>query len=267
MKKFLWFYMGLVGVILLFPAFEIKDGNHYPSGAPAGYTGSPTDGKDCSISSCHGGNSTTVIGWITTNIPSNGYTAGTTYNITVSVPGSTSDQKGFEVSPQNPGGAFLGTLIPGAGSKITGTNYITHTTSMMANPAVWTFSWTAPASGSGAVTFYGAFAVSKNTTHTTFLSVSEFNTGMTDLNKSLNFMAYPLPASDRITLSYFLTTSSTVKIDLIDLQGKYISTLVNEDQQPGEQTHSFMLNLKEGIYFIRMNDGKHQVSKKLVIGG
>ncbi|HNY03773.1 MAG TPA: hypothetical protein PKG48_14350, partial [Bacteroidales bacterium] len=39
----------------------------YPSGSPAGYTGSPGDGQHCV--SCHGGSAVTVSGWITTNIP------------------------------------------------------------------------------------------------------------------------------------------------------------------------------------------------------
>ncbi|MCX6266585.1 MAG: T9SS type A sorting domain-containing protein, partial [Bacteroidetes bacterium] len=142
----------------------------YAGGAPSGNTGSPGDGQDCT--SCHSGSATTATGWITSNIPALGYTAGTTYNITVSVPGSGS--KGFQVSPQNAAGTLLGTLIAGTGTKTTGTGkYMTHTGSSSSDPATWTFQWTAPASGTGNVTFYGAFCVSYSNTKLSTLVVGE----------------------------------------------------------------------------------------------
>jgi hypothetical protein len=142
----------------------------YPSGSPSGYTDSPGDGKNCT--QCHGGSASPVTDWITSDIPAAGYTAGTTYNITVTVSGS--GHKGFEVSPQDPSGTQLGTLIAGTGSHLTGgTKYVTQNSDPTSNPATWTFQWTAPSSGTGDVTFYGAFAVSKNTTKTSTLLVSE----------------------------------------------------------------------------------------------
>ncbi|MFZ4521273.1 MAG: choice-of-anchor V domain-containing protein [Bacteroidales bacterium] len=159
----------LFGVTLLLSSFG-GGNSDYPSGAPSGYTGSPGDGQDCH--DCHGGSATAVSGWITTNIPAGGYTAGSTYNITVSVSGSGS--KGFQVSPQNAAGTQLGTMVAGSGSETTGSGkYVTHSSSSSSNPATWTFQWIAPASGTGSVTFYGAFCVTKSDTRLSTLTVTE----------------------------------------------------------------------------------------------
>ena len=76
----------------------------YPGAAPAGYTGSPSDGHNCT--SCHGGTATTATGILSSNIPMAGYTPGASYTITVTLTGP--GAKGFEVSPQNASGTLLG---------------------------------------------------------------------------------------------------------------------------------------------------------------
>ena len=142
----------------------------YPGGSPAAKTGSPGDGSNCT--SCHGGSAATVTGWITSNIPGAGYTPGSTYTITVSVTGS--GNHGFEVSPQNVPGALLGTLIAGSGNKLVGSGkYVTQSSSQSGNPQTWTFQWVAPAAGTGLVTFYGAFCVTKSNTKLSTLAVNE----------------------------------------------------------------------------------------------
>ncbi len=131
----------------------------YPTGAPAAKTGSPGDGANCT--ECHGGTATTTPGQITSNIPAGGYVPGTTYQITATNPLTNAGKMGFEVSPQNAAGAQKGTLVAGSGSQLVGgTKYVTHTNANTTNNT-WTFSWIAPAAGSGAVTFYGAFARAK----------------------------------------------------------------------------------------------------------
>ena len=128
------------------------------SGAPAGYTGSPGDGHNCT--SCHGGSATATSGMISTNIPAAGYKADSTYQITVTLPGA--GNKGFEVSPQNAAGTQLGTLIAGTNNHFPsggGTKYLTHNSRISTNPAVWVFQWKAPVAGTGNVTFYAAYAI------------------------------------------------------------------------------------------------------------
>ncbi len=161
MKQKLHLLSFLVAIIL-FSSYSMN----YPSGSPAGKTGSPGDGSNCS--SCHGGTATTTAGQITSNIPASGYIAGQTYQITATNPLTGSGKFGFEVSPQNVTGTQLGTLVAGSGSKLVGgTKYVTQSNAN-STTSTWTFGWVAPVAGTGAVTFYGAFA--RNYTGATTLS-------------------------------------------------------------------------------------------------
>jgi hypothetical protein len=144
-----------LSTIIIFSSYTVM----YPTGAPAAKTGSPGDGANCT--ECHGGTASTTAGQITSNIPASGYVPGQTYQITATNPLTGSGKLGFEVSPQNVAGTQLGTLIAGTGSELTGgTKYVTHSNANTTTNT-WTFSWIAPVAGTGAVTFYGAFARNK----------------------------------------------------------------------------------------------------------
>ena len=134
----------------------------HSNGAPSAKTGSPGDGSTCT--SCHGGSTSNVSGWITSNIPPAGYTGGSSYTITVTVSGT--GKKGFELSPQNVSGTQLGVLAAGTGNKLVGgTKYVTHSSAgASTGTSTWSFTWTAPAAGTGNVTLYAAFTVSEPVT-------------------------------------------------------------------------------------------------------
>lgn len=166
-------FITLVTRYLLLNVFLITGLNSvlaYPNGAPAGYTGSPYDNKNCTF--CHGGSASTVTGWITSNIPAQGYTPGQSYTITCSSTGS--GNKGFEISPHDLSGTLLGSITPGTGSKIVGAKYLTHTAAVTGGSATWTWTWTAPAAGTGSVTFYCAFVVTKPVIKLCTMTVNEF---------------------------------------------------------------------------------------------
>jgi hypothetical protein len=155
MKKNLLIVTVILSLGVLFSGFSLM----YPNGAPAGYTGSPGDNKECT--QCHSGTATTVTGIITSNIPAAGYTPGSTYQITVTNNLTGSGKFGFELSPQKTDGTQLGTLVAGTGTKLVGgTKYITHLNATTSTSS-WTFDWIAPASGSGTVNFYAAIAKNK----------------------------------------------------------------------------------------------------------
>jgi hypothetical protein len=171
MKRKIYFFLPVLFLaIIMLASFGGDESSDYPGGSPAGYTGSPGDGQNCT--SCHNGSASNVSGWITSDIPAEGYTPGGNYTITVTVSGS--GTKGFEVSPQNASGTLLGTLTAGSGNHLTGSGkYVTQSSGSNSNPKVWTFQWTAPAAGTGEVTFYGAFTVNKPVTKLSTLVVQE----------------------------------------------------------------------------------------------
>ena len=153
----------------------------YPTGAPSGVANDPSSGA-VNCTDCHSGTATTVTGWITSNIPASGYVPGTTYTITGTVTSSGKTIFGFEISPQNPNGVLVGslTITNTTATKIVSSKYVTHTQAGTAgtNTKSWSFNWTAPATGVGAVTFYGSFLGGNNNGSTsgdvTYITSSTF---------------------------------------------------------------------------------------------
>jgi hypothetical protein len=247
----------LLPAIILLTAYSGEE-TDYPGGSPAGYTGSPLDGKDCTV--CHGGSASPVIGWITSDIPVEGYIPGETYTITTTVSGN--GRKGFLISPQNEEGDFLGELATGPGTELKGNNhYITHSSSSNSNPKVWTFPWTAPASGSGPVTFYGAFTVNEPVTKLSTLTVTEnISIGIPE-NRSNDIDIYPVPAKDHILFS-FEDDSDAGKVNITDINGR---TILSVNKAGGKTPYSINIKaLPSGIYFLRVEAGKNFYSRKFL---
>ncbi len=182
-RSYILTFIFLFTVYLIFSDVLNNNVSSHTAGAPASRTGSPGDGNQ-SCTSCHGGSAAVQSGWITSDVPASGYVPGTVYTITSTATGGGHVKFGFEVSPQNVSGILLGTLInTSSETQLIGSNkYITHTSSGTSGSGskTWTFNWTAPASGTGDVTFYGAFLVTNNdnssggdATNTSTLVVSE----------------------------------------------------------------------------------------------
>ncbi|MFY8189816.1 MAG: choice-of-anchor V domain-containing protein [Bacteroidia bacterium] len=240
-----------------------------PNGSPTdGRTGSPGDGgKTCATAGCHTGTVTNITNVITSDIPAEGYTPGASYTITVSVDGS--GRKGLCVSPQKEDGTLMGTLTAGAGSAFVGGKYITHTSPKTDAVAVWTFTWVAPAAGSGRVTFYGAFANNRNVVRKSEYAVEEkLASGMVENKSFSQFSVFPNPASASasITIGFKPKSAENLKVSLMDITGKELAVLMNEYAEPSYQEHSFVLpQLNKGLYFIRLTGNKESITRKLLI--
>jgi hypothetical protein len=241
----------------------------FPTGAPSdGRTGSPGDGgKTCASSGCHFGSVSSINNVISSNIPAEGYTPGETYTITVNVGGS--GRKGLCVSPQKADGTLMGTLTAGAGNTIVGGKYITHSNYISATPAVWTFTWVAPAAGSGRVIFYGAFANDRTMVRKSEYSVEEKIASGVNENKGFSqFSVFPNPSvsNGSIHIGFKSKVSENLKITLVDITGKELAEFMNDMVEPMYQEHTFELpSLSKGVYFIRLNGNKESITRKLLI--
>ncbi len=132
------------------------------TGSPGGRTGSPGDnGNTCT--GCHTGTASTISGWITTNVPPQGYTPGQTYTITATGTHSGVVKFGFELTVENSLGVKAGTLQlaePTRTKFINNNKAVTHTAAgnvPTGNTNTWTVNWVAPAGVSGNVGIYAAF--------------------------------------------------------------------------------------------------------------
>ncbi len=257
-----------IAIAIVAMMFTTKLAFTHDGNSPTGHANDPAS-SHANCTACHGGTATTVTGWITTNIPAAGYTPGTTYTITATSTG-TGGNKGFQVSPQSSTGAFLGTLIAGTGTSLIGSNHYIHSTGtgITTNPMAWTFSWTAPATGLGPVGFYGAFAIGyPGNTYITSTIVNEAASGINEAAVKTGLSIYPNPAVDNVNISYSLSTSAKVEINLYSIEGKKIAELASKDQSAGSYSEKIDirdLNLK-GFYLVELKTGNSSTIQKLVV--
>ena len=157
--------------------------NSNSTGSVGGKTGSPADGASCT--QCHYAG-LGVGATITSNIPASGYVPHQVYTITASIQGS-NDQYGFEITSEeaNFGSAKKGTffITDNTETKLTNNNKaVTHKLGGTQGPGIknWSMDWEAPSSGTGSITFFGAFmegnmdqTSSGDIYHSTTLTVNE----------------------------------------------------------------------------------------------
>lgn len=147
----------------------------YPDAPPAGRTGAPAENT---CNSCHSGALNDGLGtFALVNAPTS-YTPGQVYPITVSLGKAGKARWGFSLTTlKNSDNSFAGTLSTGGSPLLliqtkSSKSYISQTTDYASNdgtyagtadgPVTWTFQWTAPAAGTGGVTFYAAGVAADN---------------------------------------------------------------------------------------------------------
>lgn len=80
------------------------------------------------------------------------------------------------------------------------------------------------------------------------------------------FQNYPNPFNPTTNIDYQLPSNSHVKLDVFDLLGREVGTLVNREQTAGSYTVSFdASDLPSGVYFYRITAGGFRAVRKLVL--
>ncbi len=257
MKKLLWILSSFAVLLIFQSAIMKKDG------AAPGYTGSPGDSfKNCTA--CHGGTAINVDNWITSDIPSDGFVPGVTYTIRAINREAGATRFGFEISPQDSIGNLLGTmaLIDAVKTKFVGNEkYITYTENGVegVDSLSWTFKWTAPQANE--VVFYGGFN-SNFDGHKggdqTFLSTLKVKrngfSGINNISKIQAVKIYPNPTCDYVQINFEVQSAGNVVLDIIDMNGKRVSLLMDALVNSGTFNQKFNINnLAEGNYIVRIN--------------
>lgn len=83
-----------------------------------------------------------------------------------------------------------------------------------------------------------------------------------------NALVYPNPTSDLTKVSYHLSHSAAVSVELTDILGKQLAKIDQGNQAEGDyavELSKEQLKLKNGIYFIKLTVGKSAVTHKLII--
>lgn len=82
------------------------------------------------------------------------------------------------------------------------------------------------------------------------------------------YQNYPNPFNPTTVIRYQLSTASTVRLELFDMLGRKVATLVNARQGAG--IYSYSLNasqyaLSSGVYFYRLQTGEFSQTRKLML--
>lgn len=77
---------------------------------------------------------------------------------------------------------------------------------------------------------------------------------------------YPNPFNPVTNIDFAVSSKEQVTIQIFNVTGAVVATLVNEVKEPGYYSLSFnSTNLSSGVYFYRMSAGKFVSIKKLVV--
>ncbi|MFQ3597104.1 MAG: T9SS type A sorting domain-containing protein [Chloroherpetonaceae bacterium] len=77
---------------------------------------------------------------------------------------------------------------------------------------------------------------------------------------------YPNPFNPLTVIGYQLPTSGFVKLDVFDVLGRVVATLVNEQKEAGSYEATFNASaLSSGVYFYRLQSGEFVATKKMLL--
>ncbi len=207
-------------------------------------------------------------------------TPGVTYVMSITLDRQGSDTCGFQLT-----GLFAGTnakadsfVITDANKTISnprnGINYLSHKNAYLAsNTGSWIFKWVAPANISGPILFYTVANISNGSGNENgdkiYKRVFSINgnglTSVEDVSPFTNVTLHPNPATENLTINYNLLSNEFVSGQILDVQGKIVSTVFGEKQNMGTHTTSYNVSsLTAGKYFLHIKSAGKSTIKPFV---
>ena len=252
MKKYLLFIPICIGLAIF---FYPTTSNSNSGGSPGAKTNSPMDGQNCT--GCHSGtiNSGTGTATITTNIPTSGYSIGSTYTITLTGVKAGCTKFGFELTAEK-GNSKTGTFLITNSTETkfaTGTNNtaVTHKTAGNSGNTTksWSMGWTATANSNMNTTFYAALMFANNNGNNNGDNV--FTTSLV-VNEEIINAIDNLSINNDFTFNTVTKTIETQKtIDIYDISGKLMLTTNSNSTN--------LSHLSKGIYIIKSENKTQKI--------
>jgi hypothetical protein len=77
---------------------------------------------------------------------------------------------------------------------------------------------------------------------------------------------YPNPSSSKTTVEYYLHKGGHVEIDVMDLTGRSVATLVDENTNEGKHSLDFNLSqFQSGTYIFTLKTNSVSITKKVIL--
>lgn len=247
-------------------------------GSPGGRTGAP---GESTCTSCHGGQVQSGVGFNTIvvsngNGPVSNYIPGETYTVVVTM-ATNNPKNGFEI-------VALGSANQAAGSvtitdatntkKITigGKQRATHTSSGN-TMSTWTYSWTAPATDMGMITFYLATNQTNSNGQDTgdIIRTSQLSLASTlSINDNKNISEAQISyntATNSVHVELSAIKNGDVSFNLVDLNGKTVQFERLGKVEEGNNTFNVRVDhsIPNGYYIVHLGLGNQFTSKKIVV--
>ena len=231
--------------------------------------------------SCHSGGSATPVPSITFSPAlgtNNTYTPGTSYTVSYTVTGYPMFGFDLEMNDGNTTTSMTaGILTAGTNTRLTSDgsypDNITQSTRISTGSS-GVFTWKAPSTVTTVYLFSNALGVNGSGTggdkevfkNMVLTSSTTPSAGIETFTLNTEIKLFPNPAKETTTLDYYLNKDSHVTINITDLNGKVVSTQINEEATEGSYSKKLELSeLNSGTYFVKIKSDDNTVSKKLVI--
>lgn len=92
------------------------------------------------------------------------------------------------------------------------------------------------------------------------------STGIKDLPSTVNnFVLYPNPANNKISVNLDLKEASNIVLDITDITGKQVALWVNEKQSGSFEKQFSTESLPNGVYFVRLQVNGNITTQKINI--
>lgn len=87
---------------------------------------------------------------------------------------------------------------------------------------------------------------------------------------NLSLSHFPNPFSHSTTITYHLPTRGHARLEVFDMLGRKVATLVDEEKEAGEHQIEFRIineqsKMKAGMYFYRLTSGEQQETRKMIV--
>jgi len=263
------------------------------TGAESAGVGNYANPTGCTTGSCHGTAATSTVGVTieldSAGVPTTHYKGGITYTVKImgnNGTGNTLTKYGFQLaclkgtastSSNADAGTWASTGLPATTHLVAPSTYTQLTVMEQSNTISFSgttmsesFNWTAPAVGTGNISFWGVVnfvngnggADAGDKFNTANLQVSEWPQSSLVANLSNNnaLKAYPNPCNNSLNIQVPENTNGeNFQLSVFDMQGKLVETL-----QISQSTVLNTQSWKSGMYFISLNSSTSHIAATVI---